>query len=523
MNNVATISSSTGADYSDKILTAPKGEFNVGEEVRNMLCYFEDGRLLVSRSHANNTHVLSFEAQLRRLGRHYHKQLVDIEDVHSAYTNNAQISKRNVESSDMMNDVMTLLKKGVAKKASDIHIRWGKTVTKVWFRIHGDLVEMDAYSSEYGFALLNTIYTSMTDVSDTAFKPKERQDARIAGRDKVPEQVNGVRVATSPTTDGLLMVLRLLYNDAGSSTDLRDLGWSPADAAKVQYMKSQPTGINIICGPTGSGKSTTLQRIMTSILAESDYTINLITVEDPPEYPIPGSIQTPVTNCDTKEERSQAFQSAISAAMRLDPDVIMIGEVRDEASAELALQAAMTGHQVWTTIHANSAPAIIDRLIDLKLPITMVADHTMITGLTCQRLVKLLCPHCRVKMIDAMDALDKKKIRRVERIAEDLENIYVTGKGCDHCDDGTIGRTALEEVILPDPKFMEYIRDGKKLQAVDYWRKQQGSKTMLDHAIEKVNLGLIDPFAAESVVGLLTNNIILDDNRIEDSEVNGAI
>jgi len=180
-------------------------------------------------------------------------------------------------------------------------------------------------------------------------------------------------------------------------------------------------------------------------------------VEDPPEYPIPGAIQTPVANVSTAEERSAAFQAAIKAAMRLDPDVIMIGEIRDTPSASLALQAAMTGHQVWTTLHANNSIAIVDRLIDLGVPAEILCDPAIVSGLVSQRLVKTLCPHCKVSLKNAIGSLSIRE--EYERIAKyiDLESVYIKGEGCDKCSgSGLLGRTVVSEVILPDNKIMEF-------------------------------------------------------------------
>ena len=345
----------------------------------------------------------------------------------------------------------------------------------------------------------------MASVSDNTYKPNERQDAAIGDRDKLPEELFGVRIATAPTSTGSVMVMRLLYNDAGDSTDLRRLGYSDAQSGNIDELKSMPHGMNIISGPTGSGKSTTLQRVLSGKLADCAGSIHVITVEDPVEYPIAGAVQTPVINATTEDARSLAFASAIANAMRLDPDVIMIGEVRDRASAQSALRASMTGHQVWTTVHANSALAIADRLVDLGLPIGMVTDESVITGLISQRLVKLLCPHCKCRLAGAPQEQDQALAARVRRaVGAAFDRVFVQGPGCPYCAGrGTTGRTVVAEVIRPDAQFFAYLRDGNKRAALSYWLDHLGGRTIIEHTIEKVSAGLVDPRAAERIVGPL--------------------
>jgi len=200
------------------------------------------------------------------------------------------------------------------------------------------------------------------------------------------------------------------------------------------------------------------------------------------------------------------FAAAISNAMRLDPDTIMIGEVRDGASAQSALRAAMTGHQVWTTVHANNAMSVVDRLIDLGLPLRMVTDESVVTGLISQRLVKLLCPHCKLRFGDIRSELEPALVARVQRVAgARIADVCVAGPGCAHCRQrGTIGRTVVAEVIRPDARFFAYLREGDKAGALAYWLSELGGETVTDHAIRKVLDGLVDPRMAERVVGHLT-------------------
>lgn len=495
----------------------------LSEEARQYLCYQHDGRLFISKTHRFHPLVTSFIGRLKRLQMPFYPQYVEL----AVITQLREVVESQVndrDASDMQRYAKALFEKAVKLRASDIHIRCSQNGnTSIHMRIHGDIEFIEEHTFLFGNQLCTTIYQAMADVADSSFEPLSRQDARIADRARMPAGLDGIRIATTPQVDGHVMVLRMLYNDTVDSFDLGLLGYLPEQTNAVELMKRRPTGINIIAGPTGSGKSTTLQRVLGSIIKDSGGRKNVITVEDPPEYPIPNSIQTPVTNADTEEDRSRAFQAAIKSAMRLDPDVIMIGEIRDAPSATLAVRAAMTGHQVWTTLHANGAFAILDRLLDLGVPIEMLTDHSIVTGLTCQRLVKVLCPHCKIPFSKALGRYSDAEVRRVMSVVE-VESVFVVGEGCEHCrNTGTSGRTVVVETVITDPTMMTYIRNRDRIKAMDYWKRDQQGKTMLAHAIEKIRAGLIDPFAAEDIVGPLNMDIIEADHRIQPAEVLHAV
>lgn len=493
-----------------KILTGVDGEFSITDEMRNFLAYLDDGRLLISKTHVFNPHVRGFIGRLERQGRVPQVVQVEMAVIEKAYKG-AEAESSKATASDMQKVALALFEKAVKLRASDIHMRIStRDKTQIFCRVHNDLEFVEEHPYEYGAQLCTTIYQAMADVSDATFEPINRQDARISGKDKVPNGLDGIRIATTPQVDGFVMVLRLLYNDTNDNHDIAALGYAESQCDSVTVMKKRPTGIVIIGGPTGSGKSTTLQRVLTSIIKESQGRKHIITVEDPPEYPIPGAVQTPVTNAEDEEQRSKAFQKAIRAAMRLDPDVIMIGEVRDGPSAKLAIQGAMTGHQVWTTLHANSAFAIISRLVDLGVPLELIADPSIISGLVCQRLLKVLCPQCKLPLSDdkVQSRYKAKDLDRMMGLGR-IDQIYVCGDGCDHCrKSGTIGRTVVAETVTTEEELMVYIRKGDRLGALEHWKRNMGGITMLEHAVSKVLAGLVDPFQAEDIVGVMSPSTI---------------
>lgn len=477
---------------------------NGGNEIGKLVYFDESAKILyVSKTHTFHANVRSHIQQLKeKNGYSAEIQQVGMDEI-DRKRSNAKQTALTVGDSEMQRIAIEIFTKAVGRRASDIHIRVNfKGNTRIFFRIHNDLEQIEEHLSSWGRLLCSAIYMAMCDIADSTYEEHQRQDARISARDKLPTGLDGIRVATTPQVDGSVMVLRMLYNDAGKSNDVRELGYTDNQRRLIALMKRRPTGINIIGGPTGSGKSTTLQRTLLSIHEEASGTKHIITVEDPPEYPMPGIVQTPVANASTEEERSAAFQAAIKATMRLDPNVIMIGEMRDGPSVRLAIQAAMTGHQVWSTVHANSSFAIMDRMVDLGIPLNIMSDHSIVTGLICQRLLKVLCNHCKKspdKALSNYTEIDQDRIMG----AIDLANACFQGDGCSKCQNsGISGRTVVAEVLVPDQKIMSLLRQGLKEEATDYWRTTGGT-TMLEEAILKINAGLVDPFQAEDEVGPL--------------------
>ena len=462
--------------------------------------------LYVAKSHAFDAQVRSVMQQLRTRNADFEVRHVGIEMIQEVRVRQATSARGEVrsEASDIQRQAMDLFRKAAALRASDIHIRVAqrKGITTIYFRVHNDLQLQVEPTAAWGAQLCSAIYTAMSDISDATYEPLSRQDGRISRRDRLPPEVEGIRIATTPQVDGSVMVLRLLYRSAATTTDIRALGYSPSQRRQIAAMQKRPTGINIIAGPTGSGKSTTLQCTLLEIHRSCGGSKHLITVEDPPEYPMPGIVQTPVANASTEQERSAAFQGAIKAALRLDPNVIMIGEMRDAPSARLAIQAAMTGHQVWTTVHANDALSIVDRMVDLGVPLAAMTDPSLVTGLVCQRLLKLLCPHCKLPLSQVMQRYATEDLERLRTVAP-ISRVFVAGPGCAACQGtGIGGRTVAAEVVLPDAELTELLRRGDKAGARDLCRRR-GSGTTLEHAVSKVRDGLCDPFQAEEEVGLL--------------------
>lgn len=491
-------------------LTSEGGPLDRGAQLRNIAAYYSDGRMLVSKSHRNNPGVLSLIAEIRILGFPEPRiEATDINRVQACYDDDAgnnQFRGRQDEAR-MRREVIALVHEMAKRRASDIHIVVYEQSCIVRARIDGSMEHIAEWPPEYGHSFCAAAFT-MADAADVNYQPYEYQGARVSNRKdlQLPPGVISLRLQFNPTVyDGRAMIIRLLYStDDKTAGDVTALGFTPEQLEDFEFLRSKPYGINIVAGPTGHGKSTTLQRNIIAILQEHKYNIAIYTVEDPPEYPIPGAVQMPVTNASTAEERSMQFSKAIAASLRSNPDRIMIGEVRDAASAQLAFEASMTGHQVWTTLHANDAITIPFRFRDLGVEDFKLTDPNLLTGLISQRLVRVLCPNCSQRMDES--ELSYGLLARLENVDIPVEKLRKHNPaGCEKCGTGSgyAGRSVIAEIIIPDAEFMELIRQERKKDAERYWLSKLNGRNLVEHMIDRVRAGEVDPIDAERIVGPL--------------------
>ena len=302
-------------------------------------------------------------------------------------------------------EVNDLFIKAVRQGVSDIHLEVRKGFARIRARTNGRITNFYAtsFAESTGYEWGRVIYQVMSAVSNATFNAKTQQDALVVGifGDAERKVKLRVRVATNPSEpSGFDMTMRLLIiQDSKKPLTLEQLGYNKKLTFGIKQSIAQPVGLTIIAGTTGSGKSTTLQNILLGKINERNGEIKVITVEDPPEYFIPGATQVPVIR-DEKGNAEQGFSKAIKAAMRSDPDVIMVGEIRDNQSATLTVQAVQSGHQVFSTIHAQSALGILNRIENLGVGRDILGSPEFIAGLIYQKLLPILCPHCSIKLIE---------------------------------------------------------------------------------------------------------------------------
>ena len=509
---------------SGTIESAPGGSYPVGADTQGLLVLFSNGTFLVSNTHKFDGRVLSFQSLVKKRGGKINRpEYVPMGVIASVYAKAARATGEDFQRSPfadqdaasnnkMQKEFVDIVYRAAEQHVSDIHVVVGDHTT-VMFRIAGSMQTVLEYDRNWGEAFVRSVFAS-ADISDSNYAQNEFQVGQKMGSTPLrgekdlylPENVLAIRLQFNPIAfANRYLVMRVLYANASETNDddLRQLGIGEYEEVRLLRMRALPTGLCIIAGPTGSGKSTTLQRNMIKMLKEKGYEINLITVEDPPEYPIKGARQLPVTNAATEEEKEQAFTMALSAALRSDPDAMMVGEIRTLSAAELTFKAALSGHNVWTTLHANSAPAIINRLLDMGVDSFKLKDAELIRGLLSQRLFKKLCPKCREPLKYREDHPAVPRIKRaLGRYG--FEQAFVQGKGCDFCSKkGIVGRIGAFEVITPDHEFLTLLLDGKKEDAILYWANSLSGRTLKEDAISKMMQGLISIDEVERWCGFI--------------------
>lgn len=361
-----------------------------------------------------------------------------------------------IEGEGFLND---LIREARNLKSSDIHIEIYEERCRVRIRIDGMMVERYVLKKTEYPALINKIkIMSNLDIAEKRLP----QDGRINFKDG--EEQFDIRVSVLPTLHGEKVVLRLLNNNA-ANIDLNHVGFSDFDLANYLQGVKRPNGIILISGPTGSGKTTTLYATLKYLNKE---TRNILTIEDPIEYTLQG-----INQVQLKESIGLTFASALRTFLRQDPDVIMVGEIRDPETANMAIRAALTGHLVLSTVHTNSAWGTVSRLMDMGIPSFLVAN-TLNTSVA-QRLLRLLCKRCKEKV-----PFDPSSYPKQFKPYALVDEHYIA-KGCEHCYyTGYSGRKAVYEVIPLDQELTVEIKQGNMY--INPLLEARGIKTLGENA-----------------------------------------
>ena len=426
----------------------------------------------------------------------------------------------------------------VEKGASDVSMtlveNGGNGYMDVHYRVKGDLKLVSQFTEKDGAQMMGAMFQGMSKVADATVRDMDDQNAVIndiaflRGDDGRDLGLTGLRLAKSKLVSGLGVAVRLLYHQKGDgNADLLDkLGYSPRQNAILKRLARQTSGVNLFTGPTGSGKSTTLAAEIRMILLQR-LGVKIITIEDPVEYEFRDSRvwQYKIANANTEEEKSRAFAGKLKAALREDPDIIMVGEIRGLETAREAINAAMTGHQVWTTLHVTDPFQIIQRLTAMGVEPFLLTDPSLMTAFIGQRLVKTLCPHCSVPLAGSEDAF----IAAHPGGEQTLENLRTWTKGtpfkdlsgvrllggrgspsasdargaeCPHCHGtGISGRTVAAQVIPTDDELLQGLLErGPSRTRLDYLARPDAEITMQMHGILKVLAGEVDPRSAEEML-----------------------
>lgn len=404
----------------------------------------------------------------------YSMQNIDtvMDDVNKEYTiedelaelSDEALSGERVDSAPVVKLANAIVETAYRAKASDIHIEPFSNITKIRIRIDGDLVEQ----SQISHAIHNSLVTRFKILSNMNIAEKRvPQDGRFAY--KIDGTHLDVRVSSLPTVNGEKVVIRLLSTGASKIMDITELGMTDYNFDMFQSILKSPHGVILVTGPTGSGKTTTLYSALDQLAKPN---INIITVEDPVEKQIDGINQVQVN-----VKAGLTFSAGLRSILRQDPDIVMIGEIRDAETAEIAIRAAITGHLVLSTLHTNDAASTILRLVDMGVAPYLVASS--LVGVVAQRLVKLLCPACKQPVeIDEADM----RLLGIDTPAKVYGPI-----GCDECNHtGYRSRTAIHEIIVTSNDIKELIAAEKDAEDINLKAKENGTRLLRENVSELV-------------------------------------
>jgi len=429
---------------------------NTGYKVQPVLCYGPELDRAVERYYGG---LAGADEELQ--------QMLDIATAEAEGAEETPIEQLEMQASDapVVRYVNLLIRQAIDRRASDLHVEPRKNSVQVRARIDGVLYNLPPPSRAMLPAIISRIkILAGLDIGERRLP----QD----GRCRIEDRNIDIRVSTLPTIYGEKVVLRLL-DKSRLVLDLSELGMDPEQQALFEACLRRPQGIILVTGPTGSGKTTTLYSGLSFINSEDK---NIVTVEDPVEYELPGINQVQV-----RPAIGLSFANGLRSMLRQDPDVMMVGEVRDLETAEIAVRAALTGHLVLSTVHTNNAIATISRLTDMGVKPYLLASSLMLV--MAQRLVRRICANCKEP--------HEWPAELVERLGLPADGTYYRGAGCQRCNKtGYYGRVAVFEMLPVDRELARLIGSGASEDAL--WRaaRERNMVTLRESAIEKVRQGL---------------------------------
>ena len=425
---------------------------------------------------------ISTKTQIQEaIGRFYSQQTVnkvmnELDDEAAAAAQQNQVvdqqSGERIDNAPIVRLVNTMVETAFHINASDIHIEPFKNRTRIRFRVDGELVEQEAM--KVSPALHNSLITRIKILGGMNIAEK-----RIPLDGRFGMKIDGinldVRVSTIPCVYGEKCVIRLLSTADEKTRKITDLGMTDYNYEMFKQIIRCPNGVMLVTGPTGSGKSTTLYATLGEL---SKPNVNIVTVEDPVEKKIDG-----VNQCQINAKAGMTFAAALRSILRQDPDIIMVGEIRDGETADIAIRAAITGHFVLSTLHTNDAASTIVRLVDMGVAPYMVASS--LVGIIAQRLVKLLCNECK-EQITLTDPADL----RLVSMDKPVQICQAHKGGCKKCrGTGYSGRTAIHEIIVTSNDIKELISRGATAEEIGAKATENGTLLLRDNVTKMVLAG----------------------------------
>ncbi|WZO97192.1 GspE/PulE family protein [Isosphaeraceae bacterium EP7] len=430
--------------------------------------------------------LASKEAIVEAINRYYGKTSSETESVDSMlqeFTDTAidyddsdagatKSSANRLEANDapVIKLVHLIIQEAIVSRASDIHIEPFSDRVRIRYRIDGVLTERESAPRR----LLSSMISRLKIMGSIDIAERRRpQDGRIkifAGGKDVD-----LRVSILPTNHGQSVVMRILDRD-NIKVGLRDLGFGEEDWKRFSQLIKRPNGILLVTGPTGSGKTTTLYAALNELNRPD---VKIITAEDPIEYYLPG-----VNQCEVKAKIGMTFARIIRAMLRQNPNILLVGEIRDEETANTAIQASLTGHLVFSTLHTNDAPSAVTRLVDIGVQPFLVASSVM--AIMAQRLVRKICPKCKQRYEPSASLLESIGLK--PEIAKKAN--FMKGKGCSNCNkSGYRGRMGIYELMVMSSQIRELTFKGESTQALRKVARKQGMRSLFEDGMVKAIKG----------------------------------
>ena len=464
----------------------------------SFVAIFGDGRALVARDHAQDHAVRTVLRDAEKaLGLQLRREYVGLEEIAQARRDGVA-GRRGSAEAHMQGHILDLIEEAHDLGASDIHIDVAEKVTTVSLRVDGTLFKHATWTADHGLRFLGACY-AMADIANKSYSPARFLAARLAprdGRDKwaFPAGLEAVRMQFNPKTFGVTYAVLRLLGSVKATSSIEDLGFEPEQLHALEAFARRNKGLAIVAGPTGSGKSTTMATLLIR-QREIDEACGrgrtCFTIEDPPERRLPGAQQLVVPNTDSDEARASAFADSIRAALRSDPDVVMIGEIRDLITANLAVTASMTGHQVWSTLHCSTAHAIALRLTDLGVDRTVVLGSDELQVAVGQVLVPKLCADCSRPLAGEPPSPEVHVLLSMLGPGARVP----AAEGCPACrHTGLRGRTVLAEVVRTDPAYFKVLAE-QGIVAARRFCSDRGEPSIDEIAVRKAARGDISAYA----------------------------
>lgn len=460
------------------------------------------------------------------------KQVVEHDELANLRMNGMRQSANDEDiDQKVRQSAIELLCRAARYSASDMHIVIREGHTEIQIEVKGELRVLERNTKENGELIVRSIYQGIAGVRDASFSQYEFQNAQIAGSDLPQEAgLTSVRIARGPcypeAQGGQFMTLRLqsstakLKGQGGTLPPLElprrpegefrveSMGLSKLQVEKLRLLMDAPAGVVIVTGPTGSGKTTLMYECMQEI-ARAKPDRRQVTIEDPVEYPMVWAVQLAVTDANTEADTGRAFGERLRVGLRMAPKTILLGEMRGPDVAAAALNAALTGHQVWTTLHVSDPFMFVDRLELMdqqRLNRKVFCDDKLIRGFVGVRLLPKLCAHCSIPLAKAPHVLAPRVVSALQTWGS-IEGVRLQGNGCSVCDgDGIECRFSVAEVVVTDQQMMtDMIERGTAAARSSYRARPDAEPSMLHSSIMRVLQGEVDPRRVEQNVELIVD------------------